>query len=115
MTHAPDIHGRVAPGFEPVREAFLENFTARGEVGAAFALIRDGETLVDLHAGSADRKGERPWTDGTIAPVFSTGKAITGIVVARMVDQDLRSLQTKKKSARRKTLQSLPGILHAKI
>ena len=89
MTHAPDIHGRVAPGFEPVQEAFLENFTARGEVGAAFALIRDGETLVDLHAGSADRKGERPWTDGTIAPVFSTGKAITGIVVARMVDQDL--------------------------
>ncbi len=29
------IEGFVKPGFEAVREAFIENFTHRGELGAA--------------------------------------------------------------------------------
>ncbi len=32
------IHGRVAPGFEPVRQAFADNFAQRGELGAACAV-----------------------------------------------------------------------------
>lgn len=82
-----EIHGHLASGFEPVAEAFKENFTERGELGAGFTLIREGEILVDIHAGHADRKGERPWTAQTLVPVFSTGKAITALVAAWLVDQ----------------------------
>ena len=82
-----DIHGHLASGFEPVAEAFKENFSERGELGAGFTLIRDGEILVDIHGGHSDRKGEKPWTAQTIVPVFSTGKAITALVVAWLVDQ----------------------------
>jgi len=82
-----EIHGHVAPGFEPVRDAFDANFAGRGEIGAAFCFIQDGETLVDIHAGHADRKQTTPWSEDTIVPVFSTGKAITALTVAWLVDQ----------------------------
>ncbi len=82
-----EIHGHVAPGFEPVRDAFEANFAGRGEIGAAFCFIQDGETLVDIHAGHADRKQTARWTEDTIVPVFSTGKAITALTVAWLVDQ----------------------------
>lgn len=81
------VSGHVAPGFDPVREAFDANFAERGELGAAFTLIRDGEILVDLRGGYADRKKERVWGEDTIVPVFSTGKAVTALVVAWLVDQ----------------------------
>ena len=82
-----EINGHVAAGFEPVAEAFQANFAERGEIGAAFCVMRQGETLVDIRAGYADRKRTRPWTEDIIAPVFSTGKAITALVVAWLVDQ----------------------------
>lgn len=81
------IHGQVAPGFEPVREAFARNFTAADEIGAGFCLICDGEVLVDLYGGYRDRKREVEWSTDTIVPVFSTGKAVTAMVVAWLVDQ----------------------------
>jgi CubicO group peptidase (beta-lactamase class C family) len=82
-----EIHGKIAPGFEPVADAFAENFAERGEIGAAFALHQDGETLVDIHAGHADRRKSRAWQAGTLVPVFSTGKAVTALVMAWLVDQ----------------------------
>lgn len=82
-----EIHGVLAPGFEPVRAVFEENFAARGELGAAFALIRDGEILCDLRAGWADRARTRPWADDTLVPVFSSGKAVTALVMAWLADQ----------------------------
>ncbi|WP_430430901.1 serine hydrolase domain-containing protein [Oceanicaulis sp.] len=82
-----DIQGHLAPGFEPVAEAFEQNFTDREELGAAFTLIRNDEVLVDIHAGHADRKASSPWRAETIAPVFSTGKAVTALVVAWLVDK----------------------------
>ncbi len=82
-----NIHGALAPGFEPVRAAFEENFAQRSELGAAFALIRDGEVLCDLHAGWADRARTRAWGNDTLVPVFSSGKAVTALVMAWLVDQ----------------------------
>ena len=47
------IHGFVADGFEPVAEQFARNFSELGDVGAAFSVVRHGETVVDLWAGTA--------------------------------------------------------------
>ena len=36
------VMGRMATGFEPVAEAFEENFAVRGEVGAEFCAYVGG-------------------------------------------------------------------------
>lgn len=76
------LSGFVAPGFEPVEEAFAENFARGEEQGAGFAVILDGEVVVDLNGGWADRAGTRPWDARTIVPVYSTSKGISALVLA---------------------------------
>lgn len=79
------MHGFVAPGFEPVRAAFEDGLV--NEIGAGFAATRDGEVIVDLQGGWADRTKTRPWTQDTITPVFSTTKGVSAIVMAWLFDQ----------------------------
>ncbi|MDX2233068.1 MAG: serine hydrolase domain-containing protein [Hyphomonadaceae bacterium] len=79
--------GSVAPGFEPVAEAFALNFEDGAELGAGFAATLEGETIVDLWGGYADREKTRLWDADTLTPVYSTTKAIAALVIARLVDQ----------------------------
>src|SRR5262249_10271270 len=51
MTRELLVGGFVHAGFEPVREAFVENFTHRGEIGGACCIAEDGEPVVDLWGG----------------------------------------------------------------
>lgn len=83
------IEGFVAPGFEPVHAAFAANFEAGEELGAGFAAVRDGEVLVNIWGGHADRAQTRPWARDTIVPVYSTTKGIAAIVVACCVEKGL--------------------------
>ncbi len=85
----PALRGHVAVGFEPVAEIFLENWAEHDEIGAGFALRVDGEMVVDIHAGWADRKKSRDWAEDTIVPVYSTGKAVVALVMAKLVDRGL--------------------------
>jgi len=85
MTDYP-ISGFVAPGFEPVRDTFEENFTSDQELGAGFSAFIDGELIIDLHGGWADRKKTRAWDAQTIVPVFSTTKPILALVLASQMD-----------------------------
>ncbi|KZM70299.1 beta-lactamase family protein [Nocardia terpenica] len=71
------INGTVAPGFEPVRAAFAENFERHGDIGAAVAVYRDGRPVVDLWGGSADPETGRPWERDTMVLVYSATKAVT--------------------------------------
>ncbi|NJP99786.1 serine hydrolase domain-containing protein [Streptomyces zingiberis] len=75
-----DVHGTVADGFEPVREAFVRNFQERGERGAAVAVHRDGEKVVDLWAGTSGPDTDEPWTEGTAQLVRSVTKGIVAAV-----------------------------------
>lgn len=77
--------GSVAPGFERVREAFDAGLA--DELGASLAVVRDGEAIVDLWGGWTDRAQTRAWARDTIAPVYSTTKAISAIVIARLIDE----------------------------
>lgn len=89
-----DIHGHVSPGFEAVTDAFQANFETGNEIGAAFTLMKGEQVLVDIHGGWKDRKKTDPWQPDTIVPVFSTGKAVTALVMAWLVDQDRISYAT---------------------
>lgn len=76
------IHGSVSEGFEPVREAFVENFTRRGELGGACCIYRHGEKVVDLWGGVRDRASGAPWQEDTMAIVHSTTKGLSAMVMA---------------------------------
>ncbi|MER7961730.1 serine hydrolase domain-containing protein [Streptomyces ardesiacus] len=75
-----NVHGTVAGGFEPVRDAFVRNFTALGERGAAVAVYRDGRKVVDLWAGTRDVDGTAPWRRGTAQVVRSATKGVAAAV-----------------------------------
>ncbi|HET7716638.1 MAG TPA: serine hydrolase domain-containing protein [Bauldia sp.] len=79
--------GYVAPGYEPVREAFEENFTKRGELGASFAAFRHGEPVVDLWDGVADRATGRPWREDTLQLIYSGTKGMVALCVLMLIDR----------------------------
>jgi CubicO group peptidase (beta-lactamase class C family) len=74
------LHGWVAPGFEPVQQTFVDNFAQRGELGAACAVYRHGEPVVDLWGGLRDRG--LPWRQDTLVLVFSVTKGMTATALA---------------------------------
>ncbi|MDT0403178.1 MULTISPECIES: serine hydrolase domain-containing protein [Streptomyces] len=76
-----DVHGTVAGGFEPVREAFARNFETLGERGAAVAVYRDGRKVVDLWAGVKDVDGAEPWERDTAQVVRSATKGVAAAVL----------------------------------
>lgn len=82
-----DIHGRCDAGFESVRDAFAANFETGQELGARFAFSVEGELVVDIWAGFADRKSEVPFDDRTLTMVFSTTKAVAATMIARLVER----------------------------
>ena len=78
----PGIEGAVSTGYEPVLDAFVENFTQRGEVGAACCIFRDGEPVVDLWGGVRDAVSGDPWRADTMVLVHSTTKGLAAMVLA---------------------------------
>ncbi|MFJ5995968.1 serine hydrolase domain-containing protein [Streptomyces sp. NPDC092370] len=76
-----DVHGTVAEGFEPVRDAFVRNFETLGDRGAAVAVYRDGRKVVDLWGGTKDVDGTAPWERGTAQVVRSATKGVAAAVL----------------------------------
>ncbi|MER5216736.1 serine hydrolase domain-containing protein [Streptomyces sp. NPDC002838] len=75
-----DVNGTVAEGFEPVGDAFVRNFEALGDRGAAVAVYRDGRKVVDLWAGTRDVDGTEPWERGTAQIMRSATKGVAAAV-----------------------------------
>lgn len=83
---SPPVTGPCAPELQEVRAAFEALFAEERELGAAFAVVRRGELLLDLRGGWADRAATRPFAADTLTPVFSVTKALTAVMVARLMD-----------------------------
>jgi CubicO group peptidase (beta-lactamase class C family) len=81
-----EISGFATPRFSAVKDVFAANFADGLELGARFTLVQAGETVLDLMGGFADRKETRAFDKTTLAPIFSTGKAIAALLIARLVD-----------------------------
>lgn len=81
------IHGTCAAGFEPVREAFAENFAERDEIGAAVAVAAGGQLVASLWAGWADVSRTRPWQHDTLTNVWSTTKPMTSLCAHILMDR----------------------------
>ena len=83
------IDGWVATEFEPVLDAFTQNFDERGEVGAAVCVYVDGRPVVDLWGGVADTRTGAPWREDTIVLVYSSTKGVTSVCANLMIERGL--------------------------
>ena len=80
------IHGHAEPGFGPVVDAFVANFTDRRDVGAGCTVVADGRPVVDLWGGLADARTGRAWDRDTPAVIFSCTKGLVALLAYRLVD-----------------------------
>ena len=76
------IDGCVAPGFEPVRQAFADNFAHRGELGGACAVYHRGEKVVDLWGGIRNKRTAERWNQDTMVIVYSVTKGLAAMTLA---------------------------------
>jgi CubicO group peptidase (beta-lactamase class C family) len=67
--------------------AFESNFAEGAELGAAFAAYVDGECVVDVWGGLADRQTATPWIASTIVGIFSGTKGLTATCMAVLIDR----------------------------
>jgi CubicO group peptidase (beta-lactamase class C family) len=86
-TRTPPPGGSVAPGFEPVREAFAEVVAAQPGTGAAVAAWHDGRWVVDLWGGWADARRTVPWARDTIVMPYSVTKPFAALTALVLVDR----------------------------
>ena len=84
---AAAIGGWVDYDFEPVLDAFAENFDERKEVGAAVCVYLDGRPVVDLWGGLADATAGSPWESDTVTLVYSSTKGVTSVCANRLIEQ----------------------------
>jgi len=76
------IHGHFQRGFESVRDAFVENFVSRGELGGAVCAFYRGEKVVDLWGGVRNQKTGEPWEQDTMVLVHSATKGLSAMTLA---------------------------------
>ncbi len=76
------VEGHVSPGFEPVREAFADNFTQRGELGGACCVYDRGERVVDLWGGIRNKQSGDAWDADTMVIVYSASKGLAAMTLA---------------------------------
>ncbi|MFI7416520.1 serine hydrolase domain-containing protein [Nonomuraea sp. NPDC049684] len=81
-----DVHGTVADGFEPVREAFAEVAAEQGgQAGAQLTAYAHGRRVVDLWAGD-EVSGD------TLTGVYSSTKGAATLVAALLVQEGALAL-----------------------
>lgn len=83
------VNGFCEPRFEPVLNAFMENYRTEDEVGSAVSAVVDGHTVVDLWGGWRDGARQREWQHDTIVCMMSVAKGITGLSFSLLVDRSV--------------------------
>jgi CubicO group peptidase (beta-lactamase class C family) len=81
------IEGHCDPRFGAVRDEFAANFSDRGELGAGVCVVVDGVVVADLWGGCRDAQNGAPWTASTLVNVFSVGKGVLAVCLARLLGQ----------------------------
>jgi CubicO group peptidase (beta-lactamase class C family) len=79
---APLVAGQVSRGFEPVRDAFADNFARRHELGGACCAYHGAEKVVDLWGGVRNTQTGEPWEQNTMVVVHSATKGLAAMTLA---------------------------------
>ncbi|KJK48622.1 hypothetical protein UK23_16570 [Lentzea aerocolonigenes] len=86
---AVHVEGLVTAGFEPVADAFADNFRQRGDTAASCVVYASGTPVVDIWAGRTD---EGVWTPDLRTVVFSVSKGVTTICLLMAAERGLLEL-----------------------
>jgi CubicO group peptidase (beta-lactamase class C family) len=89
------VGGEVDEEYGKVADAFRRNLSSGREVGAAFAVYRDGRKVVDLWGGYRNGITQEPWLQDTIVNVFSTTKGVASLAVAVAASRGFISYDAK--------------------
>ena len=81
------VSGSTSPRFDAVREAFARSFADGLELGAALAVVVDGETVVDLWGGHRTLDRSAAWQTDTLVNVWSVGKGVMALAIAMLADR----------------------------
>ena len=76
------VEGHVSCGYEGVRDAFVENFVRRRELGGACCIFRHGEKVVDLWGGIRNKRTGELWAPDTMVVVHSATKGLAAMTLA---------------------------------
>jgi len=87
MSNTP-ITGRLPNRFEAVRAAIARNQTENDEMGFQFCIMRQGEVLIDICSGYADKAQTVLVTPEHLFSVYSSGKAMAALVIAYLAEED---------------------------
>ena len=77
-----------------IRDAFEENFRARGELGAAVSVWQEGREIVSLAAGWCDRAQTLPWQEDTLVLMWSITKALASACLLHVLAAEEIALDT---------------------
>lgn len=90
-----NINGEFDPSYQKVVDAFALNFEKHEENGAALAIVKDNQVVVDVWAGFRDEACTKPWQQDTLVNVWSVTKGVVAACVAMLVDRGLLDYQQK--------------------
>jgi CubicO group peptidase (beta-lactamase class C family) len=83
------VQGAADAGFACTLRGFKALFPGQRFGGGALSVYLQGEPVVDVWTGYADRRGTQYWTADTAAMVFSVTKGLASAVIHRLVDRGL--------------------------
>ena len=86
------INGYCEEKYNPVKKIFESYFLKQEEIGASFAIYKEGKPLIDLYGGFKN-KNNKNWEKNTIVNVFSATKGIYEIIVSILIDQNILDLE----------------------
>jgi CubicO group peptidase (beta-lactamase class C family) len=86
------INGYCEEKYNPVKKIFQNYLIKQEEIGASFAIYKEGKPLIDLWGGF-ENKDNQKWEENTIVNVFSATKGIYEIIVSILIDQNVLDLE----------------------
>ncbi|KAF9213765.1 hypothetical protein CPC16_008091 [Podila verticillata] len=81
--------------YGPVARYYNSLFLRHEDLGGSLAVFTDGVPVIDLYAGFKDLKGTQVYDNTTLQHVYSCGKAVEGIIIARLVQSGFLNYDAK--------------------
>src|SRR5688500_14246650 len=81
-----EINGTFDERVAPACDVLAANLERGADVGASICVVHDGQTTVDIWAGTIDDQGT-PWAEDTIINVWSTTKTMTALTALLLADR----------------------------
>jgi CubicO group peptidase (beta-lactamase class C family) len=86
------INGFCEEKYIPVKKIFDDYFLKQEEIGASFAVYKEGKPLIDLYGGFKNKSNGK-WEENTIVNVFSATKGIYEIIISILINENILDLE----------------------